>query len=140
MKPANVLVLSDITESSTILADAFQQHGFEIVHARSFEEISAQAATLLIVIDLLPSVAESLHVCRQLRGASATPILIVLPTASSADMLAAYQAGATECIIRPASPAVILLKALAWSMRGGWIAQTQLDRSLPNLAQLLVAV
>ena len=140
MKPTSVLVLSDKAEHGAIWGDAFHQHDLEIVHAQRFDEVSAQAASLLIVVDLAQSVSESLQVCRQLRGVSATPILLVLPTASSADVLAAYQAGATECLIRPASPAVILLKALAWSMRGGWMAQMQFNPSLPNLAQLLVAV
>ncbi len=140
MKPASVFVLSDRPESSSVWADAFQQHGFDIVHAQRFEHVTAQAGLLLIVIDLAQPLTESLQACRQLRNLSATPILLVLSTARSADILAAYQAGATECLICPTSPAVVLLKALAWSMRGGWMAQTQSDQSLPNLAQWLVAL
>jgi len=140
MNPTSVLVLSDKAESHSIWADAFGQHGFEIIHARKFEEFPIHAAALLIVIDLTQPVAESLQVCRELRGRSATPILLVLPMANSGDILAAYQAGATECLVRPASLAMIVLKALAWSLRGGWMALSPLDQSQPNLAQLLVKI
>ena len=140
MKPASVLILSDKVEHGSVWGEAFRQHGLEIIHAQRFDEVSGRAATLLIVVDLAQSVRECLQACRQLRGVSATPILLVLPTANSADMLAGYQAGATECLIRPVSPAVIVLKALAWSMRGSWMAQVQINQSLPNLAQLLVTV
>jgi CheY-like chemotaxis protein len=123
MNKHSVLILSDKNASVLDWAGAFRQRGLEVV--------SIDSPTLAIhhwrvhppmltVIDLSLPFEETRRACRSLRAISDAPILLVLPSASGDDILEAWRAGATECIVQPANPAVILLKALAWSMRAGW--------------------
>lgn len=122
MNKPSVLILSDKNASILDWAGAFRQRGKDAASTDS----PAQAAhkwrshpPLLTVIDLSLPFEEVLQVCRSLRTISDAPILLVLPSASGDEVLEAWRAGATECIVQPANPAVILLKALAWSMRAG---------------------
>jgi len=124
MNKKSVLILSDKNASILDWAGAFRQRGLDVA--------SADSATLAIhkwrvhpplltVIDLSLPFDEILQTCRSLRAIhSDAPILLVLPAAHGDKILEAWRAGATECLIQPANPAVILLKALAWSMRAGW--------------------
>lgn len=123
MDSHSVLILSNKEESTQIWLDAFRQRGLDVESTPS--NTSAlnrwQAdAPMLTVVDLSLPVEESLQTCRDLRALGRAPILLILPSTSGEVILDAYRAGVTECLIQPASPAVILLKALAWSMRAGW--------------------
>ena len=124
MNKHSVLILSDKNASILDWAGAFRQRGLE--------DASTDSPTLAIhhwrvnpplltVIDLSLPLEELLQICRALRAINPdAPILLILPSARGDDILEAWRAGATECLVQPANPAVILLKALAWSMRAGW--------------------
>ncbi|MFZ5858467.1 MAG: response regulator [Chloroflexota bacterium] len=123
MSEHSVLILSDKDESSQAWLDAFHQRGLQaesVPSAASALDRWQAAAPMLTVVDLSLPVEESLQICRDLRALGGAPILLILPSASGNVILEAHRAGVTECLIQPASPAVILLKALAWSMRAGW--------------------
>jgi DNA-binding response OmpR family regulator len=119
-----VLVFSDRPDTKPAWMDAFQQRGLKAVATSSFAEAEAHwrsGAPMLTVVDIATGNLHSLDACRRLRTLAPAPILLVLAEPSGDDIMKAYQSGVTECIIRPASPAAILLKALAWSMRRVWM-------------------
>ena len=119
----SVLILSDKNASILDWAGAFRQRGMDAASTDSPAHAARKWRShppLLTVIDLSLPFNELLQICRSLRAINAAPILLVLPSAHGNDILEAWNAGATECIVQPANPAVILLKALAWSMRAGW--------------------
>ncbi len=123
MNQKSILILSDKNASVLDWAGAFRQRGMDAASTDSpahAQRLWRVQPPLLTVVDLSLPFDEVLQVCRSLRAISAAPILLVLPSAHGNDILEAWRAGATECIIQPANPAVILLKALAWSMRVGW--------------------
>lgn len=119
-----VLILSDKEESTAVWLDAFRQRGLDAESTPSAASALNRWQTdppMLTVIDLSLPVEAGLQICRDLRVLGGAPILLILPSARGEVILEAYRAGVTECLIQPASPAVILLKALAWSMRAGWV-------------------
>lgn len=121
MQKQTVLIFSNVNSTTRPWMDAFQQRGFNVVSTASPADVARawrEHVPMLTVMDASIPVAESLRFCRDLRAVSSAPILLIL--ASASDLNEAYRAGATECLVQPASPAVILLKALAWSMRDGW--------------------
>ena len=122
MNNSKALILSDRPELSS-WRDAFVQRGLKVIATSSPATARSHwltEAPLLTVIDLSLPFADCLEICRQLRAIAPAPILLILPAANGNDLMEAYRAGVTECLIQPASPAVILLKALAWSMRSSW--------------------
>lgn len=141
MNKKSVLILSDKNASILDWAGAFRQRGFE---AASTDSATHAARTwrvhppLLTVVDLSLPFDETLQTCRSLRAIHPdAPILLVLPAAHGNDILEAWQAGATECIVQPANPAVILLKALAWSMRAGWEWTVETPVSSPMIVEMM---
>ena len=121
MQKQTVLLLGYLDETTRIWAEAFQQRGLQVALTSSTTEVERawrEDPPMLTVVDASIPSAESLRLCRDLRRLGPAPILLVLTSAS--ELIEAYQAGATECLIQPASPAVVLLKALAWSMRVRW--------------------
>ena len=123
MNNRSVLILSDKDESILTWMDAFRQRGLDAASTASTSFALNCWETdppMLTVVDLSLSVGDCLQVCRTLRAIDVAPILLILPAARGEEILDAFHAGVTECLIQPNSPAVILLKALAWSMRAGW--------------------
>lgn len=120
MSEHTVLILSDKEESFQDWLEAFRQLGLDaefVPSAASALNRWRAAFPLLTVINLSLPVEESLQLCRELRALSEAPmILLILPSANGKVLLEAHRAGVTECLIQPARPAIILLKALAWSM------------------------
>lgn len=123
MSNRSVLILSDNNESILTWLDAFRQRGLNAASTASTSfalNCWQTEIPMLTVVDLSLPVRDCLQVCRALRFIGGAPILLILPAAHGGDLLDAIRAGVTECLIQPASPAVVLLKALAWSMRAGW--------------------
>lgn len=126
MQTQTVLLLGRTNEAVHLWQEAFEQRGLNVLAMSSHADAKrawSEAPPMLTVMDASFPVAESLRLCHELRALGSAPILLIL--ASTSDLIEAYRAGATECLVQPASPAVILLKALAWSMRSEW-AQTRL--------------
>ncbi len=120
MTGKSVLILSDHSKSTPIWVDAFLQRGLDATSISSPEEAYRrwrEDLPMLTVVDLSLPFDDCLEVCRRLLDIAHVPILLILSTAGTDEIIQVYRAGVTECLIQPASPAVILLKALAWSMR-----------------------
>jgi CheY-like chemotaxis protein len=123
MNSHSVLILSDKNDSILTWLEAFRQRGLEAASTASPTfaiHLWQVEPPLLTVVDLSLPMEATLQICRNLRALNNAPILLTLPENRGEDILEAWRAGVTECLIQPASPAVILLKALAWSMRVGW--------------------
>lgn len=122
MSSPSVLIISDRNDSILNWVEAFRQRGLDAASTASpalAQRYWLVRPPLLTVIDLSLPFEGVLQICRSLRAISDAPILLVLPSAHGDEILEAWSAGATECLVQPDSPAVILLKALAWSMRAG---------------------
>ena len=122
MQKQVLLILGNPSPATRQWVDAFQQRGFKVLATAAPADVKRvwrESAPLLTVMDTSIPVADSLRLCRELRALDSAPILLIL--ASAGDLSEAYRAGATECLVQPASPAVILLKALAWSMRSDMV-------------------
>ncbi|MEW5938060.1 MAG: response regulator [Chloroflexota bacterium] len=141
MTNSTVLILSDHSASIPLWREAFEQRGLTVIAESAPAAAHSHwldGAPLLTVVDLSLPLADCLEICRQLRSIASAPILLLLPAAHGNEIMEAYRAGVTECLIQPASPAVILLKALAWSMRKSWnipesppkISRNQLSNAL----------
>ena len=124
MSNRTVLIVSDRSDSIPAWEDAFRQRGLRVIATPSLAVVENQwriNAPVLTVVDTSHGNPHNLEVCRRLRMLAPAPILLILTAPSDEDITKAYQAGVTECLIQPTSPAVILLKALAWSMRRAWM-------------------
>jgi two-component system response regulator RegX3 len=120
--PGKVLLVSDDLETGRIWSYALRQRHWPVVLACSAEEALArwaEALFALIVIDVTTPELDGVKLCQRLRSEAVIPILVLTPQCDETHLLEVYQAGASECLAKPVSPAVFLAKTQAW-LRCSW--------------------
>jgi len=78
----------------------------------------------LVIIDVTSRWVNGLECCAALREHTTAPILLLTPINNESHSLEAYQAGASECVIKPISPALLLAKIRVW-LGQAWTVQAQ---------------
>ena len=73
----------------------------------------------LIVIDTKGQEIETINLIKSLREEATTPILLITQLSTEEYMLAAYEAGVDECILKPISPSLFYAKVKVW-LRRSW--------------------
>jgi hypothetical protein len=57
-------------------------------------------------------------------------ILLLVSDYNSSQMLDIYNVGVDECLLKPVSPAFLMVKAISWFLRRRWLGQ---DSSVPEV-------
>ena len=117
-----ILIVCDDSEASSVWTYILQQKGWITVLescARNVFDRWTEEIPELIVIDLLASQTERIGLCRKLRAASISPILLFFPTFDETQIIEAYKAGVDECVVKPISPVLFTAKVTAW-LRRSW--------------------
>ena len=81
----------------------------------------------LIVIDMYSSEFDGVSLISEIRQQSVVPILLLTPKNNETHILEAYQAGVDECVVKPISPALFLVKVKAWLRRSWSMPAESLD-------------
>ena len=129
---ARVLLVSDDPETCQLWAFGLKQRGLESIMAGSAEvamDYWAEKSFSLVIINVYANQADGIKLCRQLRSEIVNPILVFLSSRDESQALAAYEAGADECIFKPIGLRLFLAKVAAWSRRS-WTVPTQALTSL----------
>ncbi|MGW7775059.1 response regulator [Pseudomonas machongensis] len=115
-----VLLVEDDEKLSGLIANFLSQHGFDVreVHRGDL----ALAAFLafkptLIVLDLMLPGKNGLHVCREIRAQSDTPIVILTAKEDDLDHILGLESGADDYVIKPIKPPVLLARLRALQRR-----------------------
>jgi DNA-binding response OmpR family regulator len=128
--PAQVLLVCDDPETGRIWNFALALRGWQAALTQSAEEAVArwnQDVFDLIVIDLSTPHLDGVALIRQLRAEAVIPILLLTQRSDEAHLLEAYAAGASECLVKPLSPALFLAKVQAWLRTSGTVAAQTLE-------------
>lgn len=127
-----VLIISDQPDSVTLWETSFQEKGFTTVCET--DENALQTCRVidpaLIVIDTHLPHAKRLEFCSELRAAASGPILLLVSDYNGNHMLDFYNAGVDECLLKPVSPAFLVVKAISWFLRRRWIER---DSDIPQV-------
>lgn len=126
MEAGSVLLVSSEPEAEWYWAGAVVRAGLEVVLVHSAAEALErweEGGFDLSVLDLRAH-EEGLELCRALRALAANPILMLCPHDGEDESVAAYAAGADECIARPVSPRLLVAKIRAW-LRHQWTIRTE---------------
>ena len=106
-----VLVLSDAADGSLAQIGWTRDEGYDLVHAGSVAEANAfltlQPATCVVIA--LADGQARLEACRRLRARPDDhdlPLVLVVPDDEPAALLAAFEAGAEDCVVRGKEPEV----------------------------------
>jgi two-component system response regulator MtrA len=127
---ATVFLVSDDPESARIWAYSLEQAGLEVCQA-GFSDKTLQVWSSeypdLIILEGSRARMDVFAFCRQLRGEAAVPILLLASENHESYLMAAYQAGADDCIPPPVSPRLFLAKVKAWLRRAQVLPNAALE-------------
>jgi DNA-binding response OmpR family regulator len=117
-----ILLVEDERKLRELVRSYLERGGFIVLSAATgAEALSLASSTVpdLVVLDLgLPDVPGE-TVARELRRASATPILMLTAKASEEDRIRGLEIGADDYVTKPFSPRELVLRCQAILRRGG---------------------
>jgi len=123
---ATVLVVEDERKLRDFVRSYLERAGFTVLSTGSGAEaitMAAEAAPDLVVLDLgLPDVPGE-AVARELRAASATPILMLTAKSTQEDRIRGLELGADDYVTKPFSPRELVLRVQAILRRGAPAAE-----------------
>ena len=125
-----VLIIADQADTPSLWETTFQEKGFTTVHETHENALKTCRIVdpALVVIDTHLLHTKRLEFCSKLRAIASGPILLLIPDYNSTQMADIYNIGVDECLLRPVSPAFLVVKALSWYLRKRWLEQ---DSNLP---------
>jgi DNA-binding response OmpR family regulator len=127
-----VLIISDQADALLLWESPFQEKGFTTVHEtheKAFKTCRIVDPALVIIDTHLPHL-KRLEFCSKLRAITSGPILLLVPDYNSSQISDVYSIGVDECLLKPVSPAFLVVKALSWFLRKRWLEQ---DSNLPTV-------
>jgi len=123
MPPACILVVEDEPKMAALLLDYLRAAGHEphwLDDGRAVVPHVREHAPDLVLLDVMLPGRDGLEVCRELRGFSDVPIVMLTARVEEADRLAGLECGADDYICKtPFSPREIVarVKAILWRSR-----------------------
>jgi DNA-binding response OmpR family regulator len=119
---ATVLVVEDERKLRDFVRSYLERAGFTVLSTGSGAEaitMAAETAPDLVILDLgLPDVPGE-AVARELRAASAVPIVMLTAKAAEEDRIRGLELGADDYVTKPFSPRELVLRVQAILRRGG---------------------
>jgi two-component system KDP operon response regulator KdpE len=117
----NILAVDDDPGILTAIKQALLAHHFDVAPAADGIEAMARfklSQPDLILLDLMMPRMDGLEVCRQIRAAASTPIIILSIKGSEADIVSALNLGADDYLVKPFRLAELLARVRAVLRRG----------------------
>jgi two-component system, OmpR family, KDP operon response regulator KdpE len=122
MSNSRVLVVDDEQSIRRAVGRALAARGYRVELATDGEEALAVAAAFqpdLVVLDLNLTALDGLEVCRQLRGWSSVPILVLSVREDEPDKVAALDLGADDYLTKPFGIDELMARVRALLRRAG---------------------
>jgi DNA-binding response OmpR family regulator len=119
-----VLVVEDEPEISDIVRQYLEKDGYRVTVVADGDRAADEFSRLrpdLILLDLMLPGQDGFEVCRRLRAAGSTPIIMLTARSQEADKLIGLELGADDYITKPFSPREVVarVRAVLRRSRGG---------------------
>jgi DNA-binding response OmpR family regulator len=127
---AKVLLVSDDYDSARIWCHILNEKNIDTTLLSSPGEalqVWSEMIPDLIVIDMYSREFDGVSLVSQLREQGVVPVLLLTAINNETHILEAYQAGVDECVVKPISPALFLVKVKAWLRRSWSMPAESLD-------------
>lgn len=118
-----ILIVSDRKQNSAPWETLFQQKGCSTIQEAPENALQTckVIAPALIVIDARLSHEQRIALCKNLRTMTKEPILLLVPDCDGEQIIDIYNAGVSECLLKPVSPAFLVVKATSWLLKRRWL-------------------
>lgn len=118
-----VLYVTDHQDMTDTLEAMFKKKGFGFISEKVLRDAVNSARIVdpsVIILDLNLLRGDWAALICELSIATHAQILSVIPRANSWDIFSLYEAGAKECLLRPVSPMLLLMKTTALMVGQEW--------------------
>src|SRR5437868_15250374 len=113
MSTAPILVVDDDPKIVTLVRTYLARRGFPVItagHGKSALAAVASSSPRLIVLDIMLPELDGLALMRILRERSEVPIVLLSARGSTADRVYGIHEGADDYVVKPFSPAVLVVR------------------------------
>jgi DNA-binding response OmpR family regulator len=117
-----VLLVDDDADLLDVTAYALRREGFQIITATDGEIAFARFETArpdVVVLDVGLPRRSGLEVCRAIRDAGRTPVILLTAFGQEEDIVRGFRVGADDYVVKPFSPRLLALRIRAVASRGG---------------------
>src|SRR6266436_9098887 len=119
-----VLLIEDDSRLAAMVEEYLGKAGFHVVHASSGARglvLHEREPVDAIILDLMLPDADGLDICRQIRGRSDSPILMLTARGDPMDRIVGLEMGADDYLPKPFEPRELLarLRAIVRRSRAG---------------------
>ena len=127
-----VLFISDQTDALALWETSFQEKGFTTVRETPKDALHTCRVIdpAISIVDTILAHEKRLEFCSKLRTVTSGPILLLVPDYDGKQMTDIYNIGVDECLLKPVSPAFLVVKAISWLLRRRWLGY---DASLSHV-------
>jgi two-component system response regulator BaeR len=111
-----IMIVEDEPKLATILSDYFNASGFRtrwLADGSHVVDAVKASPPALIALDLMLPNKDGLTICRELRGFTTVPLLMVTARVEEIDRLLGLEIGADDYICKPFSPREVVARARA---------------------------
>ena len=123
MERLKILVVDDESRMRKLVKDFLVKNNYEVVEA---EDGSAALDIFFeqkdMILDVMMPKVDGWEVCREIRGYSKVPIIMLTAKADERDELQGFQLGVDEYISKPFSPKILVARVEAILRRTGQVA------------------
>ena len=117
-----ILVVDDDENVRRLVAAYLEREGYQMLQAADGEEglrEFEQHAPDLVILDLMLPGIDGYEVARRIAAGRRVPILMLTARTDEADVLAGFETGADDYLVKPFSPKVLLARVKAILRRSG---------------------
>jgi len=120
-----ILIVEDEPKLAALLADYLRVAGFESLQIHdglaALPAVREHAPALLLLDLMLPGL-DGMSICRELRGFSQIPVIMMTARVEEVDRLLGLELGADDYICKPYSPREVVARVKAQLRRSGWLS------------------
>lgn len=116
MSPARVLIVEDEPKLAALLEDYLRMAGYDthrLADGRHVAPWVRENAPALVLLDLMLPGRDGMDVCREIRGFSNVPVIMVTARVEEIDRLLGLEIGADDYICKPFSPREVVARVRA---------------------------
>jgi two-component system, OmpR family, response regulator RegX3 len=115
----HLLVVEDEDAIAVPLIEGLEREGFQVTRAASGAEALAAPAADLVLLDLRLPDTDGYTVCRELRGRSNVPIIMVTAKGEEIDRVVGLELGADDYVVKPFGLRELVARIRAVTRRSG---------------------
>jgi two-component system, OmpR family, response regulator len=123
----HILVVDDDREICSLVSQFLTRHALRVTTARDGAEMMKvmEAARIdLVVLDVMLPGEDGLSLCRKLRAATATPVIMLTAMGEDVDRIVGLEMGADDYLAKPFNPRELLARIKAVLRRAGTLPPT----------------